>query len=136
MSHDQRFESFGLWASYWKGFDACVHGAEPVLKSAARCNLELMSLASRRARAYADMSSRLVRCRSPQDWAGEQVRFWQSAAQDYADSTRSLMEAWSMALGPRTEQDSNGVGRDYITLEEPREEASAPARKSASRRAA
>lgn len=142
MGHDQRLDSFGqawpgFWASYWKGLDAYAHGAEPIFKSAARCNLELMSLASRRARAYLEVSSRLVRCRSPQDLAGEQVRFWQGAAQDYAESARCLMGAWNSALGLRVDEGSEAAERDYITFAESRADAAAPpARKSASRRAA
>jgi hypothetical protein len=145
MGHDQHLDSHaqavpGPWAAYWRGLDVCVHGAEPILKGAARCNLELVSLASRRARAYFELTSRVSRCRSPQDLAGEQVRFWQVAAQDYADSARCFMDAWSsvFALGLRAGEAAAGTAeRDYITFAESRADAAAPAaRKPASRRAA
>lgn len=141
MGHDQRLESHGqawpFWATYWKGFDAYTYGAEPVIKSAARCNLELMSLAGRRARAYFEVPSRFARCRSPQDLASEQVRFWQGAAQDYAESARCIVDAWNSVLGLRADEGSDAAERDYITFAESRADAAAPAaRKSSSRRAA
>lgn len=125
----------------WRGMGVSPQAAEPVLKSAARCNLELMSLAGRRARAYLELPAALSRCRSPQDLAGEQMRFWQSAAQDYAESSRSLMEAWSAMLtaGLKSSLSAPGVERDFITFAEPRtadDAAAAQARKPASRRAA
>jgi len=123
----------------WRGMGVSPQAAEPVLKSAARCNLELMSLAGRRTRAYLEWPATLTRCRSPQDLAGEQMRFWQMAAQDYADSGRSLMQAWNALLtsGLRAGSDVDAVERDYITFAEPRADAAATQpRKPASRRAA
>lgn len=144
MGQDPRLETHGFpvpdfLAAYWRSFGSSSQAAEPVLKSAARCNFELMSLAGRRARAYLELPATLSRCRSPQDLAGEQVRFWQTAAQHYAESSRSFMQAWNVMLtaGLKGAGDVDAVERDYITFAEPRvDEAAAQARKPASRRAA
>jgi hypothetical protein len=99
----------------------------------------MMSLAGRRARAYLELPAALSRCRSPQDLAGEQVRFWQTAAQHYAETSRCFMETWSTMLtaGIKSGLDVNAVERDYITFAEPRSDTEpAQARKPASRRAA
>jgi hypothetical protein len=128
-----------LWTWYLKGGNAYANAAGPLLKGTARCNLELISLASRRARACFDVAARLRACRSPQDLAVEQVRFWQQAVQDYSDSARCLMEAWTGALAgaARADESADMSDRDYITFAESRADAAAPAaRKSASRRAA
>ncbi len=144
MGQDHRLETHGLplpdvLAACWRGFGVSTQAAEPMFKGAARCNFEMMSLAGRRARAYLELPATLSRCRSPQDLAGEQVRFWQTAAQHYAESSRCFLEAWSTMLtaGLKSGLDVNAVERDYITFAEPRSDAEpAQARKPASRRAA
>lgn len=80
--------------------------SEAWLKAAARAGNEATGLMGRRARAYAEIPGRLGLCKSPMDLQAEQVRFWQTCAQDYAQATRSIVEAWSSvmpmaALGPQ-----------------------------------
>jgi hypothetical protein len=124
---------------YWRGLESLSQGVEPMLKNTARCNLELVSLASRRAQAYFNLPAAMGRCRSPQDLLGEQVRFWQTAAEQYADTARNVVAIWS-SLMTAAAQMSNGAAaaeRDFITFAEPREDGAAqPARKTAARRAA
>jgi len=67
----------------------------PMVTSTARANLELMSLAGRRARAYMDIPNTLAQCRGPQDLFAAQGRFWQAAFQDYTDCTRRIATALS-----------------------------------------
>lgn len=145
MGQDHRLETHGapvpdILAAYWRSFGASAQAAEPVIKNAARCNFELMSLAGRRARAYLELPAALSRCRSPQDLAGEQVRFWQTAAQDYTDTGRSVLHAWTAMLAASLRSGAAGVDaveRDYITFAEPREEdGPTQTRKATSRRAA
>jgi hypothetical protein len=144
MGQDHRLEAHGFPPSdfltaCWRGFGVSTQAAEPIFKGAARCNFEMMSLAGRRARAYLELPATLSRCRSPQDLAGEQVRFWQTAAQHYAETSRCFLDVWSsmVAAGTRSARDGDAVDRDYITFSEPRSDAEpAQARKSASRRAA
>jgi hypothetical protein len=57
--------------------------------------MELVTLASRRAQAYLAIPQRLSRCRTHQDLLNEQMRFWQTAMSQYQDSTSRIATAWS-----------------------------------------
>jgi hypothetical protein len=115
-----------LSQAYFGGFDTMVKGCEPALKGIGRWNLEVFGLTTRRAQAWLEMPARLGRCKTPTDLLSEQVRFWQTAAADYADSSRRLMAAWgACAVMPKL----NGAQpRDYITFAEPKDAAAAPKR--------
>ncbi len=65
----------------------------PVIKGAACANLEVMSLAGRRARAYLDIPNTLAQCRGPQDLFAAQTRFWQVAFEDYSTCARRIVLA-------------------------------------------
>lgn len=67
----------------------------PMMKGASCANLELMSLAGRRAHAYLDIPNTLAQCRGPQDLFAAQTRFWQTAFEDYALCSRRIV----LALG-------------------------------------
>jgi hypothetical protein len=104
-----------------------------------RFNMEMMSLTGRRMRAYLDLPSTLGRCRSPQDFAAEQMRFWQTAARDYSDSGRTAMEAWGTLLssGMSLGNGAASMDRDFMDFNGSRDdETPSQARKHASRRAA
>src|SRR5690606_21919398 len=58
---------------------------EPWFRAATRSNLEAYSLMSRRTLAYLELPMRLSQCRSPQDFASEQMRFWQDMFRQYAE---------------------------------------------------
>jgi hypothetical protein len=108
--------------------DMVVKTYEPALKSIGRWNLELVGFMARRAQAWLETSSRLSKCKTPAEVLGEQARFWQVAAADYADGSRRLAAAWSScAMAART---GNGAGqpRDYITFPEPQEAQDTPKR--------
>jgi len=123
----------------WRNFGALAQLAEPIWKGALRCNLELTALASRRAQAYLALPTTVQSCRSPQDLASEHMRFWQVAAAHYAESGKSIMEAWNGALsaGLRATESAAQVERDYFKFTESRAEAeAAEARKQGTRRAA
>lgn len=109
--------------------DDTTQNSEPMVKGMARLNLEAVALATRRAQAYLEVPSRLGRCRTPQDLVGEQMRFWQTAYEQYSDCARKAMTIWgSMTPGiPSFGQGGrNGAARerDFITFPEPREVAS------------
>ncbi|NJR42357.1 MAG: phasin family protein, partial [Akkermansiaceae bacterium] len=97
MPSRERFESSGVGPcqnmvqAYFGGLDAAAQGFEPVMKGMARMQLEMIGLASRRAQAYLEVSSRLAVVRTPQDLFSEQMRFWQTAFQQYSDSSRRVM---------------------------------------------
>jgi hypothetical protein len=125
---------------YFASLDTMSNGMGP-MKAAARAQLELLGLMSRRAQAYMEIPSRLSRCRSPQDLMSEQARFWQIAFQQYQESTHKIMEAWGQALvmpqaaapfasAPRRE-------RDYISFPDiPGTNGQAPPRSMGERRVA
>ena len=78
--------------------DEVDHSPENWMKAAARAGNEASGLVGRRIRAYAEIPSRLGQCQSPTDLQAEQVRFWQTCAHDYANATRSIVEAWSSVM--------------------------------------
>jgi len=110
---------------------------EPWFRAATRSNLEAYSLMSRRTLAYLELPMRLSQCRSPQDFASEQMRFWQDMFRQYAECGQKVMGAWiEFAQKASRSGGKNGEKeRDYITFPEP-EEASAGSRKSGERQAA
>jgi hypothetical protein len=122
---DPKAGPFGnLSQAYFGQLDMIAKGLEPALKGVGRWNIELMALMTRRARAWAEIPSRLGQCKSPQDLIGEQLRFWQAAAHDYADGAQRL----TVAFGALAVPGLNGalgaqpVARDYITFAEPKPE--------------
>jgi hypothetical protein len=131
MSGNERIDSKAgplgnLSQAYFGSFDTMVKGCEPALKGVGRWNLELIGLMTRRSQAWLEMPARLGRCKTPVDVFSEQMRFWQTAAADYADGSRRLAAAWgACAVMPKL----NGAQpRDYITFAEPKDTAAAPKR--------
>ncbi len=70
-----------------------------VLRNMTRCQLEMWAFSSRRAQAYMELPGRLARCKTPDAFAKEQARFIETAAHQYADSTKRLMSAWQGSYG-------------------------------------
>ncbi|MDX2308926.1 MAG: hypothetical protein NW216_11855 [Hyphomicrobium sp.] len=73
--------------------------AAPV-KAMALANVEMTTLMSRRAQAYLELPKAIARCRSGQDVMREQMLFWQTAWEQYQDSSTRLATAWTQALMP------------------------------------
>jgi hypothetical protein len=112
------------------GMDMTAQRFEPWFKAMAGSNLELLSLMSQRAQAYMELPASVANCRTPQDFFDEQIRFWQTAFRQYAESSQRAMNAWTTsvsALGgfltPWTVSDK--PERDFITFPEPQEAVSA-----------
>ncbi len=134
-----RFDSNGfqpfqnIAQSYFGGMDTMAQSYEPYFKGLARWQLEAMGLMSRRAQAYLEISSRLSKCRTPQDVFAEQTRFWQTAFQQYSESSRRMMAAANqmMVLPPTMVQATAGHKpkreRDYIRVPEAKPAAAAQA---------
>lgn len=76
----------------------------PALQSMAERNMkafeEMTSLAQKCTRAYLDLPSQLAGCRSPHDVLSLQMRFWQGAAADCAESSRRVMNALAGETAP------------------------------------
>jgi hypothetical protein len=128
MSGNERLDSKAgplgnLSQAYFGGFDNMVKGCEPALKGAGRLNLELFGLMTRRSQAWLEMPARLSRCKTPVEAYGEQMRFWQTAAADYADGWQRLAAAWgACAAMPKL---NGSQPRDYMAVAEPKDAAAA-----------
>ena len=102
--------------------EAAIEQASAATKNAARAQLELMGLATRRAQAYMQVPTQLARCRTPQDFANEQMAFWRTAMEQYIGSSHRLMEAWTgmvpamCALGGNGRASGEQRERDYISF--------------------
>jgi len=94
--------------------------AEPVMRNAARAQLEMSSLVGTRLRAWAAIPETVARCRTPMDLMQAQVAFWQSAARDYSAVTQHVVGAFTSGLpGPmRAADGETGEPRDFLTFPE------------------
>ena len=106
----------------FQGLVASTEGAAravvPMINGAARANLELVSLAGRRAKAYLDLPAVLAQCRGPQDIFAAQAMFWQSMVRDYAECSQRMVTALREAGGDiATTASKSGVReRDTLTF--------------------
>jgi hypothetical protein len=131
MSGSERQDPHGgplgnLSEAYFGTLDKVMKGYEPALKGVGRWNLELFSLMTKRSREWLEMPTRLSRCKTPLDVAGEQARFWQTAAGQYAEASHRLAAALgACAVVPYFNGTWGGETvertRDYITFPEPKE---------------
>ncbi|MFA5948986.1 MAG: phasin family protein [Hyphomicrobium sp.] len=92
------------------GNEPPLHRANQAFKAAARCQLEMLGLANRRAQAYLEYPSRLARCRTPQDVLEQQIGFWQNTIEQYLESVAHVTEIWAEVIP------ASGANpeRDYI----------------------
>jgi hypothetical protein len=91
----------------------------PMVTSVARANMELASLAGRRAQAYLDLPNTVAQCRGFQDLFAAQARFWQTAFEDYAACNRRVIAALSAQNAVAPAGQDAGAGRrerDTITF--------------------
>jgi hypothetical protein len=91
----------------------------PMMKCATCVNMELASLAGRRAKAYLDIPNELAQCRGPQDLLAAQARFWQTFVRDYADYAQRMVVALQTFDGDVAASDSGTPGareRDMLTF--------------------
>ena len=130
---DPKFGPFtNLWQAYSVGLDTLAKGYEPALKGLGRLNLEAMVLTMRRAQAWLEIPGRIAACKTPQDLASEQLRFWQTASAHYAEGSQRLIAAAFAAAagGPAVDGAATREARDYIAFPDAKE-ASAPERRAA-----
>lgn len=114
----------GLFNMYFSGLEAFGQAYDPFMKGFARAQLECMGLLNRRTQAFVETTNRLTQCRTPQDFANEQMRFWSSAFEDYSASMGRVTEAISAfglpAFGLSGSEAESA--RDYISFSEPQEQ--------------
>ena len=131
-------------------------GVDPLMRAVNQINAETASLASQRVQAVLGVSSRFAACRSPFDVMQEQIRFLQTATDQYSAAVRNIQAAWkpvmpafglwqgssttSAATLPHTiartlpvvpAKQPMPVERDMITFREPGEPSIAPKRRAA-----
>ncbi|MDX2258443.1 MAG: phasin family protein [Hyphomicrobiaceae bacterium] len=70
-----------------------AQGVERMVKGFARCQLAAWGLASRRGQAAMALPGRLGQCRTPQDIARLQGEFMRTMFEQYAETTRAMVEA-------------------------------------------
>lgn len=103
------------------------------LKANAQAGAEMAALAGRRSQAYVALASDMAKCRAPQDLAGLQMQFWQTAMQQHSDAARRIATAWSsvmpllagLAAQPAVGGSQIMPPRDRITFQEPKDVAGA-----------
>lgn len=96
------------------------------LKATARCQLEMLGLANRRAQAYMQVPTRLAQCRTPQDLINEQMAFWRTASDQYRECAVKVGQAWGQALPwLQAFRPGEAAERDYITFNSGRKETGA-----------
>jgi hypothetical protein len=148
MGTDSKMEPPGgpfknMFETCCSGMDMTAQRFEPWFKAMAGSNLEMLSLMSQRAQAYIEFPTNVANCRTPQDLFDEQIRFWQTAFRQYAESSQRAMHAWTKSvsslggfLTPWAVSDK--PERDFITFPEPQEAVSAaePEKKPGERQAA
>ncbi len=121
---------FGNLSQAWcSGLDQLTKGYEPTLRNVGRINLELMGLMTRRAQAWMQVPASASQCKTPQELFAAQLKFWQTAAQDYSEGTRRLSATFASLAGPGFSAvwgKSAATGRDYITFPEPAVSAADP----------
>ncbi|MFN3746083.1 MAG: phasin family protein [Hyphomicrobiaceae bacterium] len=91
----------------------------PLMKCATCANLEFVSLAGRRAKAYLDIPNEIAQCRGPQDLIAAQARFWQAMLRDYAEYAQRLVTAMQAFDGEVAASESRERGareRDMLTF--------------------
>lgn len=124
----------GMLNTAYGGLAATGKTFEPWFRAAARGNIEAFTLMNRRAQAYMELPVRLGQCRTPQDLASEQMRFWQTMTRQYTESSQRIFNAWvevAQKSAGRTKNSSAEHERDYITFPEPEETGSGAGRRAA-----
>ncbi|MGE0768976.1 MAG: hypothetical protein AB7L90_21245 [Hyphomicrobiaceae bacterium] len=131
-------EPAGQVPGAWALLSQSAAAAEPVVRSAARAQLELSSLVGTRVKAWSAIPETLSRCRTPMDLMQAQMAFWQTAARDYSTASRHVMAAWASAVaGGSGEPLGDKVApRDFITFPETADATEERRHPGASRRAA
>lgn len=107
-----------LSQTYCSGLDVIAKSYEPALKGVGRWNLEVMGLATRRARAWLEVPARIGQCKTPQDLVREQLQFWQTALHDYSEGARRLTNAFGAIAPVGLNGKDAPPARDYISFPE------------------
>jgi Phasin protein len=99
-SHQTAMDQSPLVA-YFSSLGALSSTLAPA-RGAARASAEAVGYMSRCTLATIDTANRMSRCRTPKDFLDEQTRFWNTALQQYSDSSARIMSAWGQVAAAPT----------------------------------
>ncbi|MEL7050084.1 MAG: phasin family protein [Pseudomonadota bacterium] len=101
LGRDEGLEKYVPGLSAADAFGGGIWGG--LFTGLTRYQLELWALSSRRAQAYMELSSKVARCKSPQELLNVQSRFIEKSSKQYADSGRRLSSVLTQAMTPSAE---------------------------------
>lgn len=121
MTEVPKSSDFNIFAlnglTFWANMGRQSFDATAFFKTAARTNLEMASFAGKRARAYLELQSALLRCRTPQDATAVSLAFAQNTARDYIEASRRLGDSWRSGFhAPSPGTGPESLRRDYLSL--------------------
>ena len=106
-----------MFLAYFTALEAASVAFTP-MKSVARAQAEMIGFMSRRTRACFEAPAQLISCRNPQDVLHEQMRFWDLAAEQYNETSKRIVEAWTPVAAAVDEAEKPAVPvtrtHDYI----------------------
>lgn len=68
---------------------------EKLIRAVTRANAEAVAFSCQRMQALVGVPGRLAACRTPYDLMTEQIRFWQTAMDQYNAAAKSIVDAWT-----------------------------------------
>jgi len=90
------------------------------MKVMALGQIQAASLVNKRCLACLEFPQKLAACRSPEDFAQEQQRFFQAALDDYSDAVAAMTKAWGKAVVEQSEPAKSAqTDHDYLPLPGP-----------------
>jgi hypothetical protein len=111
---------------YFGGLEAFGQTYDPLLKGAARTQLEVLGFVNRRAQAYMQIPARAAQCRTPQDFFNAQAQFWRAVFEDYTESVGRVTDALAACALPNLTALSAEArnAHDYIAFPDTKEQPS------------
>jgi hypothetical protein len=88
--------------------------SEPIARSVAQCNEEMAGLLKLRARALVDATNRMSQCKTPAEFADLNMKYWQTATQDYLDATRKITTVFTSTAASKVEQPTPVAGNPFL----------------------
>ena len=113
MTNLVRTPANAMFLAYFSALDS-ANGVLTPFKGLARAQSEMMRFYSQRAQANLEISSQLARCTTPHDILREQMKFWDTAAKQYAETSRQIQAAWAQTSVAKPTVVEPARRHDYI----------------------
>lgn len=113
LANAVRTPANAMFLAYFTALDSATSAMTP-FKGLARVQSEMMRFYTHRAQAILEIPSQLARCTTPHDILQDQMKFWDTAAKEYAETSRRIQQAWSQAAPAATAVEEPARRRDYI----------------------